>query len=60
MSNVEDQIADIRERVASLETDVTWIRRKLEQAKQGGNVVIPVAAVVAGLEVVKAVIERMT
>lgn len=58
MGNIDDQVADIRERVAGLERDVSWIRRKLEE-KTGGNIVLPVAAVIAILEIVKVAIERI-
>lgn len=62
MANIDDQVADIRERVASIETKVTYLQRIMdrnsETAKSGGNVVIPVAAVITVLEIVKAVIER--
>lgn len=63
MGNTDDQIADIRERVASIETKLTYMQRTMdkhaEAAKSGGNVVIPVALVVTVLEIVKAVIERI-
>lgn len=66
MGNADDQIADIRERVASIETKVTYLQRAMDvhaeeahSAKGGGNIVIPVAAVITVLEIVKAVIERL-
>lgn len=59
MSNVVDQIADIRERVASIETKVCSIQRQLDKAPGGGSVVLPVAAVITILETVKVVAERL-
>lgn len=58
MSNVEDQIADIRERVARIETQVCGLQRTLD-GKGGGNIVFPVAAVITILEIVKVVAERV-
>lgn len=63
MSNIEDQVADIRERVAGIEAQLGFMQRTLEcqgKEKGGGNVIIPVALVITVLEVVKAVVERMT
>lgn len=60
--NTDEQIADIRERVASIEATLRHIQRcmDMQQHKGTGNIVIPVALVVTVLEIVKAVIERMT
>lgn len=55
--NVEEQIADIRERVAAIETKLCLLQTSLENQpgiKVGGQVVFPVAAVVTILEIVKA------
>lgn len=57
VANTDEQIADIRERVASIETTVSYIQKHLD-AKTGGNVVLPVALVITVLEIVKAVVER--
>lgn len=63
MSNIDDQVSDIRERVARIETRIGYLQRAMdkhaETMKSGGNVVIPVALVVTVLEIVKAVIERI-
>ena len=61
MSNVEDQVADIRERVASIEAQLVCILNGLNrQRKENGSVVIPVAAVITVLEVAKLVLEKFT
>lgn len=63
MSDVNEQIADIRERVAVIETEVTHIRQAVEAhnalEKKNGSIVIPVAAVVTTLEIVKVVLEKV-
>lgn len=61
MMNVEEQIADIRERVAAIETQLSSLQRSLDNmvgGKNGGNVVIPVAAVVSIAEIIRLVMER--
>ena len=55
--DVAAQIADIRERVAAIETRLAMMQTSLENQpgiKVGGQVVFPVAAVVTILEIVKA------
>lgn len=63
MSDVTEQIADIRERVAVIETEVTHIRQAVDAHnaidKKNGSIVIPVAAVVTALEVIKVVLEKV-
>lgn len=72
VGNVADQVADMRERVAVIETRVERmpvIESKLDLLqrsvdahnaldKKSGSVVIPVAAVVTALEIVKEVLAR--
>lgn len=62
-THTDEQLADIRERVAVIETEIVHIRRAVDdhnaQEKKSGNVVIPVAAVVVVLEIVKVLIERL-
>lgn len=62
MSNIDDQVSDIRERVARIEMQVSCLQGTLDsQGRSGnGNVVLPVAAVITILEIVKAVIERLS
>lgn len=62
MLNVEEQIADIRERLAAMETTLSLVQQSMSNmvgAKSGGHVVIPVATVVTVVEIVKVIIERM-
>ena len=58
----DEQISEIRERLAVVETDVKHIRVAVENhnrlEKKNGNVVIPVAVVISLVEVVKLVLER--
>lgn len=65
MPDVNEQLADIRERIAVVETDISYIRKAVDEhnaidaTKKNGSIVIPVAAVVTALELVKVIAERL-
>lgn len=58
--DVQDEIVDIRERLARIETRIDALLDREAEPKHTGSVVLPVAAVVAGLEVMRALVERFT
>jgi len=64
MANLDDQVADIRERVAGIEAKLGFLQRTMESLsaqapKSGGAIVLPVALVITVLEIVKVVAERV-
>lgn len=60
MDEVDSEIAAIKERLVRIETILESINRTVDKQPQStGNVVIPIAAVVAVMEVVKVVLERV-
>lgn len=59
MDDVDSEIATMKERLVRIETILESVQRTVDKSPPTGNIVIPVAAVVAVLEVVKAVLERV-
>lgn len=60
MEDVDSEIGAMKERLVRIETILESVQRTVDkQPQSAGNVVIPIAAVVAILEVVKAVLERV-
>lgn len=61
--DVQDEIVDIRERLARIETTMALLLKRFEQQPepvQRGQIVLPVTLVVAVVEVIRLGVERFT
>lgn len=56
--DVQEEITDIRERLARIETTLASLNNCVRKETGGHNIVIPVAAVVAVAEVARILLER--
>lgn len=62
MMSVDDKIADIRERLAKMEATLEMVQKSVADMAckgSGGNIVVPVTAVIVVLEIVKVFVERV-
>lgn len=60
--SVDNEVVEIRERLTRIETTLEFIQGQMKCFKPvgTGNVVIPVTVVVAGIELLKVVLERFS